>query len=105
MDSLKKTLKALEKIDIMSLPEQRIEQINKLTRSQFPLAGEIERKSKQLAEMDEEIVKMKHGKVRVRDTIYPGVRLSINSVLKNLQTAQSCCSLYVDGDDIKTGPY
>ncbi|MDO4204706.1 MAG: FapA family protein [Selenomonadaceae bacterium] len=105
MDSLKKTLKALEKIDIMSLPEQRIEQINKLTRSQFPLAGEIERKTKQLMEMDEEIVKMKNGKVKVRDTIYPGVRLSINSVLKNFQTAQSCCSLYTEDDDIKTGPY
>ena len=105
MDSLKKTLRTLETIDIMSLPEQRIEQINKLTRSQFPLAGEIERKTKQLAKMDEELMQMKHGKVKVRDTIYPGVRLSINSLMKNFQTAQNCCSLYTEGDDIRTGPY
>lgn len=105
MDSLKKTLRTLETIDIMSLPEQRIEQINKLTRSQFPLAGDIERKTKLLAKMDEELMQMKHGKLKVRDTIYPGVRLSINSVMKNFQTSQSCCSLYTDGDDIKTGPY
>lgn len=105
LDAIKKNLKVLEKIDVMKLPKQRIDQINKLTRSQFPLAGEIKRKMKRLEELDQEIVRMNNSKVRVRDTIYAGVRMSINSVLKNLQTSQSCCCFYTEGDDIKTGPY
>lgn len=105
LDAIKKNLKVLEKIDIMKLPKQRIEQINKLTRSQFPLAGEIKRKMKRLEELDEELVKMSNCRVRVRDTVHAGVRMSINSVLKNLQTSQSCCCFYTEGDDIKTGPY
>lgn len=105
LDAIKKNLKVLEKIDIMKLPKQRVDQINKLTRSQFPLAGEIKRKTKRLQELDEELVKMSNCRVRVRDTIHAGVRMSINSVLKNLQTSQSCCCFYTEGDDIKTGPY
>lgn len=105
LDAIKKNLGVLEKIDIMKLPKERIDQINKLTRAQFPLAKEIKRKTKRLEELDEEIVRMGNCKVRVRDTIHAGVRMSINSVLKYFQTSHSCCSFYADEDVIKTGPY
>ena len=35
-------LNTLGKIDVSRLPQQRIDQINEMTRSQFPLAGKIE---------------------------------------------------------------
>lgn len=60
---------------------------------------------KRLEELDEELVKMTKCRIRVRDTIHAGVRMSINSVLKNLQTSQSCCCFYAEEDDIKTDPY
>lgn len=105
LEAIQKNLKVLEKVDIMKLPKQRIDQINKLTRSQFPLAGEIKRKMKRLEELDADLVRMNNCKVRVRDTVYAGVRMSVNSVLKHIQTSQCCCSFYAEDDMVKTGPY
>ncbi|MCH3959188.1 MAG: FapA family protein [Selenomonas sp.] len=41
-------LNTLGKIDVSRLPQQRIDQINELTRSQFPLAGKIKRAEKEI---------------------------------------------------------
>ena len=102
---LTKALNTLGKIDINQLPPERVDQINALTRSQFPLAGTVERDEKLLQQITEEMQKMKNGKIRVRDVLYPGSKLSINSIMKNVQSEEKHCTLYVDEDFVKTGPY
>ena len=76
-----------------------------MNRSQFPLAGLIERDQKLIQQMEADMEAMKNGRVRVSDVIYPGVRLTINSVMKNIQIEAKHCTLYVKDDDIKTGAY
>lgn len=105
LTQLTKALNTLGKIDINTLPPERVEQINSLTRSQFPLAGTVERDEKLLQQITEEMQKMKNGKIRVRDVVYPGAKLSINSILKNVQVEEKHCTLYVEEDFVKTGPY
>ena len=102
---LTKTLNTLGKIDINSLPPERVEQIGALTRSQFPLAGTVERDEKLIQQLTEEMQKMKKGKIRVRDIIYPGAKLSINSILKNVQQEEKHCTMYAEEDFVKSGPY
>ncbi len=102
---LTKALNTLGKLDISKLPKERVEQINALTRSQFPLAGKVQRNEQLLNELDEEMQKMKNGKIRVKEKLYPGVKLSINSILKNVQSEEQHCTLYVEDDFIRTGPY
>ena len=58
-----------------------------------------------LKELDVELQKMKRGKIRVKDTMYPGARLSINSIMKNVQVEEKCCTQYVEDDFIKIGAY
>lgn len=99
------SLNTLGKIDLSLLPPNRAKQIKLLMQSQFPLAGLIERDKAAIMEMEEEMEKMKNGKVRVGDIIYPGVRMSINSVVKNVQEESRHCSFIVTDDDITTGPY
>ena len=98
-------MNTLGKLDISKLPKERVEQINALTRSQFPLAGKVQRSEKLLNELDEEMQKMKNGKIRVKEKLYPGVKLSINAILKNIQSEEQHCTLYVEDDFIRTGPY
>ncbi|MCR5756517.1 MAG: FapA family protein [Selenomonas sp.] len=98
-------LNTLGKIDVSRLPQQRIDQINALTRSQFPLAGKIKRAEKEIQTLEEAMGRMKDGKIRVADTIYPGVRITINSVIMNVQSSIRHCLLTVKEDRIDIGIY
>ena len=100
------TLNTLSKIDVNKLPPSRLDSINALTRSQFPLAGQIKRDEKRLMEIETQLSNMKHGKIKVSDTIYPGVRLSVNSILKSIQSEYKHCTISLNDDgDVEVGPY
>ncbi|MBQ1809396.1 MAG: DUF342 domain-containing protein [Selenomonas sp.] len=98
-------LNTLGKIDVSRLPQQRIDQINALTRSQFPLAGKIKRAEKEIMELEEAMNRMNDGKIRVADTIYPGTRISINSIIMNVQSSIRRCLLTVKDERINIGTY
>lgn len=98
-------LNTLGKIDISRLPQERINQINALTRSQFPLAGKIKRDEKEILAIETELNMMQNGKIRVSDTVYPGVRISINSVMMNVQSEIKRATLSVKNDRVDIGPY
>jgi len=98
-------LNTLGKIDVSRLPQQRIDQINALTRSQFPLAGKIKRAEKEIQALEEAMSRMKEGRIRVADTVYPGVRISINSVIMNVQSSIRRCLLTVKDERINIGTY
>lgn len=100
------TLNTLSKIDINKLPQSRVESINALTRSQFPLAGQIKRDEKRILEIETQLTNMKNGRIKVSGTIYPGVRLSVNNVLKSIQTEYKHCTISLNDDgDVDVGTY
>jgi len=100
------TLNTLSKIDINKLPQTRIDSINALTRSQFPLAGQIKRDEKRILEIESLLAGMKNGRIKVSDTIYPGVRLSVNNILKSIQSEYKHCTIYInDEGDVDVGAY
>ena len=100
------TLNTLSRIDVNKLPEERVKALNELTRSQFPLAGQIRRTERRLLEIEEKLSSMKNGKIRVLDTIYPGARLAVNTVLKSIQTEYKHCTLSLNEEgDVEVGPY
>ncbi len=105
LSQLNKTLNTLGKIDISKLPQERIDKIGELTRSQFPLAGMIERDEKLLQELETEMRSMKKGKIYIAGIAYPGVKIIVNSVIKNLQSEEQHCSFYLDDESIRLGAY
>lgn len=105
LSQITKTLNTFAKIDISKLPQNRIDQINALTRSQFPLAGQIERDERLIKQLENEMQALERGKIRIADTLYPGSKINIHSILKNIQAVERRCTLYVDEDFIRTGPY
>lgn len=105
LSQLTKALNTLGKIDVSKLPPERAAQISQMTRSQFPLAGKIERDEKLIRELEAEIAQMRVGRIRVADKMYPGTKIIINSIMKNIQTEEQHCTLSVEDDEIKAGPY
>ena len=105
LEQITKTLNTLGKIDISRLPENRIAQINELTRSQFPLAGQMRRDEKLIAQLNEELAVMRNGRIKVNDTIYAGARVIINSVAKNFYSDAKHCTVSVVDDVVTIGPY
>lgn len=56
--------------------------------------------------MQEELSKMEGGKIRISDILYPGVAVTVNSIMRNFQSEVRGCTLYVDDDDeVTIGPY
>lgn len=99
-------LNTLTKIDVNKLPQTRIDMINALTRSQFPLVGQIKRDEKRILEIEDQLANMKNGKIRVSETIYPGVRLSVNNIPKSIQSEYTHCSIALNDDgEVEVGVY
>ena len=105
LQQITNVLNTFSKIDIRLLPPNRVDQINALTRSQFPLAGKIKRTEAELKKMQEELSKMEGGKIRISDILYPGVAVTVNSIMRNFQSEVRGCTLYVDEDEVTIGPY
>ena len=100
------TLNTLSKLDINKMSAARVESINQLTRSQFPLMGQIKRDEKRILEIEAQLLEMKKGKIRISDTIYPGTRLSVNNILKSIQTEYKRCTISLNEDgEVSVGPY
>ena len=102
---LTKTLNTLGKVDLTKLPPHRAVQISELTRAQFPLAAQVEREEKLIRELEDQIAQMKEGRVRVSDKIYPGTKIVINSVMKNVQAEEQHCTMTVVDDQVQVSPY
>ena len=105
LQQLTQALNTLGKIDVSLLPPQRAEQIAQLTRSQFPLAGQVERSERLIKELEEQISQMKNGRICVSDRVYPGQKLIVNSVVKHIQTEEQHCVFQVEEDEVRVGPY
>lgn len=97
------TLNTLSKIDMSKLPPERMAQINAITRSQFPIAGQLKRDEQKILELETKLSEMKNGKIRVDDIMYPGARLSINSVVKNVQEEYRHCTMSLNEGEISLG--
>ena len=99
------TLNTLSKIDISQLPQERIDQINAITRSQFPIAGQLKRDEQKILELEAKLAEMKNGKVKADDVIYPGARISINAVVKNVQEEYHHCTMSLQEGEVTLGQY
>lgn len=105
LQQLTQALNTLGKIDVSQLPPQRAEQIAQLTRSQFPLAGQVERSERLIHELEEQLAQMRNGRIRVDDKMYPGQKLVVNSVVKHVQTEEQHCTFQLEEDEVRVGPY
>ncbi len=86
LTKINQVISTLEKVDVTKLPPERMQQINALTRKQFPLAGRLKRLKLDIEQAKEELDNMASGSITVLDCIQPGCRLRINGVGKEVES-------------------
>lgn len=97
------SLEHLKKQNINTLSELRREQMTGLIKAQLQLAGQIKRLKDDIAKWQSELENMKRGTVSVSDIIYPGTRITINGINKNVEEDLRRVKLYVNDDNIVVG--
>ncbi len=95
-------LNKMSKVSPLS-PEKR-EILAKSTRAKFYYEKQIMDYRKEIAEIEELVQKSAAGRIKVYNSVYPGVRVAIGNSLLYIKEEAQYCTLYSDGSDIRIGP-
>ncbi|MCX7772699.1 MAG: FapA family protein [Clostridia bacterium] len=89
---------------VSELSEEKREILAKSTRARFFYENKMMEYKKEIAEIEEKLQQSAHGKIKVFNSIYPGVRVAIGNSMVYIKQETQYCTLYSDGADIRFGP-
>ncbi|WP_371371236.1 DUF342 domain-containing protein [Sporomusa aerivorans] len=105
LDQTQKALTILRGMDQATLPPDKREMLLKLTKAQFHLIGQIENMRNRLTEIEIALEEMRNGHVKVSDTVHPGVKLVIGTLVRPIRDSVKFANFYAEDGEIKTGSY
>jgi hypothetical protein len=105
LDQTQKALVILKAMDQSTMPPEKKEMLLKLTKVLFNLVGQIETMRNRLNEIELALEEMRFGRIKVADTMYPGVKVVIGTLIKPIREALKFVSLYAEEGEIKIGTY
>lgn len=105
LDQTQKALTILKSMDQNAMPSEKREMLLKLTKSQFHLVGQVAARRNRIAEIELALEELKHGRIRVSDIVYPGVKIVVGALIKPVREQLSHSSFYAEDGDIKIGPF
>ncbi len=105
LTKINQVVNTLEKVDVTKLPPERVQQINALTRQQFPLAGRLKRLKLDIEQAKQELDNMASGTITVLDCIQPGCRLMINGMAKKIESPIKTSVISLKDDAIAVQAY
>lgn len=103
LDQAQKAVKVLKSIPIENLSLEKRETLLKLTKAQFPLAGEVKKYQDRLEDIENQFLMMKDGKVKILEFAYPGVKIIIGSIIKNIRSKEQHCTFFAENGEIRVG--
>lgn len=104
-DQTLKGLNVLRAMDQRAMPGDKKELLLKLTKAQFQLAGQVENTRNRILEIELAFEEMKHGRIKIADTVYPGIKIVIGSLVKPVREITRFVTYYAEEGEIKTAPY
>ena len=105
LDQTQKALALLRSRDLNSLPPEKRDIMLKMTKAQFQLAGQVESMRSRMVEIELSLEEMRNGRVRVMDTVYPGVKIVLGNLVKFIREPEKFVSYYAEDGDIHKGSY
>lgn len=105
LEQAQKNLVILRAMDQNNMPSDKREMLLKLTKLQFHLAGQLETMRNRIIQIELDFEEMRNGKIKVADTVYPGVKILIGSVVKPIREIIRFASFYVEEGEIKVGTF
>ncbi len=76
----------------------------KSTRARFYYESKIKDYKKEIVEIENILQQGANGRICVRGSVYPGVRVAIGNSMMYIKEEAQYCTLYSDGADIRFGP-
>ncbi|MGI6622450.1 MAG: DUF342 domain-containing protein [Clostridiaceae bacterium] len=86
------------------LTMEKREILAKSTRAKFFYENKLKEYKKEIAEIEEMLQLGANGRIRVRGSVFPGVRVAIGNSMLYIKEEAQYCTLYSDGADIRFGP-
>jgi uncharacterized protein (DUF342 family) len=105
LDQAQKTLNVLKNIGTNDLSPEKREMLLKLTKAQFQMAGQLEAMRKRVAEIELLFEEMRYGRIRVSETVYPGVKIVIGTLVKPIRENLKYASFHSEDGEIRIGSY
>lgn len=105
LDQAQKALNVLKATNPEQLSPTKKELLLRLTKSQFPLAGDVKKYKDRVLEIEAAFEELKAGKIKISDTAYPGVKIVVGSVIKHIRSTVQHSTFYEEDGEIKTGPF
>jgi uncharacterized protein (DUF342 family) len=105
LDQTQKALNILRSMNQSIMPPDKKELMLKLTKTQFNLTGQIESIKNRIIEIELVFEEMHSGSIKVSDTLYPGVKVIIGTIIKPIREKLNFVSLYPEEGEIKIGFY
>lgn len=97
-------LKQLEKSQ-SGLTSEKKTMLLSLMKTQYSLIGEVDRMKKRKVELEVELENTKQGKLRVKEFIYPGVKLTIGKAIMHVEDTLQRAVLSLDAAEIRVAQY
>lgn len=88
-----------------NLPEDKKELLNKYILTRKVLIKQLQEKSNEIIELEENIEFLSNGKIIVEDTVYPGVKIIIGNSVMFVRDEIKHCTIYRESGEIKIGTY
>ena len=105
LEQAQKALNILRSMDQHTMPPDKREMLLKLTKAQFHLVGQVETMRTRMAVIEGEFEEMRAGRIKVADTIYPGVKVVVGTLVKPIRDILKFASLYAEDGEIKIGGF
>ncbi|MBP1763191.1 MAG: Flagellar Assembly Protein [Firmicutes bacterium] len=105
LDQTQKALSILKTLDQSELPPEKRELLLKLTKTHFYLIGQIDSIQNRINEIENSFDEMRHGKIRVSDIVYPGVKIVVGTLVKPIRETMKFVVFYVGDGEIVSGSY
>lgn len=106
LNSTQKSIEILRKMESANTItiEKKI-MLNKLVQLKAALSEQTQLLHEEIEKLEESLNSVHQGRIRVRNTIYAGVKVTIGSASKFIKDNTNYVTLYLEGVDIKTTPY
>lgn len=106
MEQAQKALQLLKNMEANgTITPEKKELLLKTTKVYYTLTGQHETLRKRYAAIEEQIEELKYGRVKVAETVHPGVKIVIRSAILPVRDPVNYATFYEEDGDIKIGPY
>lgn len=105
LEQTQKALNILRAMEQATMPQEKREMLLKLTKAQFHLIGQIETMRNRISEIEIALEEMRYGHIKVADTVHPGVKLVVGTLVKPIRDSVKFANFYAEDGEIKTGSY